>query len=183
MSNEKKYPDQCPKCLIQMERRKRDLGRLCRKCSMSETGLAYGEFRRANPTGLPQNVHDKNSKQRRFEKDPFEFRITRTFYACMARAKKQGVPFTICIQDLYDIFPKDNKCPVLNKEFEWGTKTHKDLSPSVDRIVPSKGYTKENIRFISYMANRIKNNATVEILERLLEYMKAKKWNPNSSST
>jgi hypothetical protein len=156
-----------------MERRKRDLGKICIKCSMSKIGTAHAQYRRENPTGLPQNVHDKNSRKRRFEQDPFQFRITRTFYACMARAKKQGVPFTISVQDLYDLFPKDNKCPILKKEFEWGTKTHKDLSPSVDRIIPSQGYCKDNIRFISYMANRIKNNATVEILENLLKYMKA----------
>jgi len=35
------------------------------------------------------------------------------------------------------------------------------------------GYVKGNIKFISYKANRIKNDSTVEILENLIKYMKS----------
>lgn len=156
-----------------MRRRKRDLGKFCTKCNMQKVGIAYGEKRRANPIKKSQKEYDKNSRKKRFEKNPFEFRIQRTFWACKHRAKKANVPFSITRQDLIDMFPADNLCPVLKIPFVWGTKNNKELSPSLDRMIPELGYVKGNIKFISYKANRIKNDSTVEILENLIKYMKA----------
>ena len=42
-----------------------------------------------------------------------------------------------------------------------------DDSPSLDRIVSSLGYVKGNIRVISYKANRVKSNATLEELRKV----------------
>jgi len=47
------------------------------------------------------------------------------------------------------------------------------MSPSIDRIIPSKGYVMGNVKFISYKANRIKNDSNIEILEKLINYMKS----------
>ena len=169
MANEKYYEEKCPTCNTAMRRRKRDLGKDCTKCTMRKIGLAHGEKRRENPSKQSYTEYRINS----FNKDPFKFRITRTFSSCKNRAKKYGIPFAITRQDLIDMFPIDNLCPVLKVPFVWGTKNSKELSPSVDRIIPKLGYVKGNIRFISYKANRIKNDATVEILENLIKYMKA----------
>jgi len=173
MTNDKYYEENCPTCNTPMRRRKRDLGKDCRKCLMRKVGLAHGEKRRANPVGKTQSEHDKNSRQRRFEKNPFEFRLKRTLQNCKSRAKRFNLPLTITLQDLIDMFPVDNLCPVLKVSFVWGTKDNKDLSPSVDRMIPELGYVKGNIKFISYKANRIKNDSTVEILENLIKYMKS----------
>ena len=40
-------------------------------------------------------------------------------------------------------------------------------SPSLDRIFPESGYTKGNVRVISWRANWIKNNSTIEEIEKL----------------
>jgi hypothetical protein len=42
-------------------------------------------------------------------------------------------------------------------------------SPSLDRIDPSKGYVKGNVRVISARANLLKNDATVGELTLVLE--------------
>jgi len=173
MTNEKYYEENCPTCNTPMRRRKRDLGKDCTKCTMQKVGFAYGEKRRSNPTTKTQKDYDKASRQRRFEKNPFEFRLKRTLCSCKVRAKKANVPFSITLQDLIDMFPADNLCPVLKVPFVWGTKDNKDLSPSLDRMIPELGYVKGNIKFISYKANRIKNDSTVEILENLIKYMKS----------
>jgi ribosomal protein L37AE/L43A len=172
MANEKLYKENCPKCNAPMQRRKRDLGKKCTKCAMSIIGKAYAEKRRANPIGKTQSEYDKKYRKNKLEANPFLYRLTRTLYSCKNRAKKSNVPFDITVQDLIDIFPKNNLCPVLKVPFVWGTKNNKELSPSVDRMIPELGYVKSNIKFISYKANRIKNDATMEILLNLITYMK-----------
>ena len=86
MTREKQYAENCPTCSIPMQRRKRDLGKDCRKCHMQKIGFAHGEFRRANPTSKSQSEYDKISRKKRFEKNPFEFRLQRTLWACKHRA-------------------------------------------------------------------------------------------------
>ena len=49
---------------------------------------------------------------------------------------------------------------------------HSDNSASVDRIDNTKGYVNSNICIISLRANRIKNDATREELEKIAKYMK-----------
>lgn len=65
--------------------------------------------------------------------------------------------FTIEVSDIK--IPE--KCPYLGVPF---VLLDKELAPSLDRIDSSKGYTSDNIRVISYKANRMKSNATVQEL-------------------
>jgi len=44
-----------------------------------------------------------------------------------------------------------------------------DYSASIDRIVPEKGYIKNNVQIISVKANIIKNNCILEELEFILK--------------
>jgi uncharacterized membrane protein YheB (UPF0754 family) len=173
MTNDKYYAENCPSCNKIMQRRKRDLGKNCINCNMSKVGKNYGKKRRANPTGKSQSEHRKNYIKRKFEKNPFEFRLARTLSSSKNRSKRYNVPFEITLQDLIDMFPADNLCPVLKEPFVWGTKSNKELSPSIDRMIPELGYVKNNIKFISYKANRIKNDSTIAILENLINYMKS----------
>lgn len=83
------------------------------------------------------------------------------------RCKKKGIPFDINAEDI--VIPAH--CPVYGIPLFWTDKIT-DNTPSVDRFNPMKGYTKDNICVISYAANRHKNNATIEQLERLVTWMK-----------
>jgi hypothetical protein len=81
-----------------------------------------------------------------------------------ARAKKQGIPFDLEESDV--VAPEC--CPVLGIKLERsGGLGRLDSSPSVDRIIPSLGYVKGNVVVISYRANRIKNDATLEELRKI----------------
>ena len=76
------------------------------------------------------------------------------------RARKAGLPCNLTIEDVS--IPA--MCPVLNIPIlRPGGKTCNN-SPSVDRIIPELGYVRGNVQVISYMANAMKRNATIDQL-------------------
>lgn len=92
--------------------------------------------------------------------------------AARKRAKDQGVAFNLEEHDI--IFPSN--CPVLGipiiLEKTNGPRHRTDNTPSLDRIKPLEGYIKGNVHVISWRANRLKNDASLEELEKIVEYMK-----------
>lgn len=79
-------------------------------------------------------------------------------------AKSRGIAFDIVKEDI--IIPLH--CPILNIPLYTGAHPkyypkHKNTA-SLDRIDSTKGYTKDNIWVISWLANRMKQNATHEEL-------------------
>lgn len=83
------------------------------------------------------------------------------------RAKEKGLDFNITIEDI--VIPE--VCPVLGIPIKVSSGKTDDTSPSLDRIDNTKGYVKGNVRVISFRANVIKNNATIEDIRKILEYM------------
>jgi len=81
------------------------------------------------------------------------------------RAKAKDVPFDLELSDV--VIPE--VCPVFGYTFNWEGKVT-DNSPTLDRLIPEKGYTKGNVRVVSHKANRIKNNATIEELRKVVEW-------------
>lgn len=84
-----------------------------------------------------------------------------------ARCVKEGLPFDLD----EEWFAKNTPtvCPVLGIDLDQGWR---DSVASVDKVIPSLGYIKENCRIISLKANRLKNNASVEDLEKIIAYIK-----------
>jgi hypothetical protein len=58
-------------------------------------------------------------------------------------------------------------CPVLGIPLKPGKGQATANSPSLDRIDPNGGYTRENTHVISHRANMIKNNATPDELAKV----------------
>lgn len=99
-------------------------------------------------------------------------RVRNTFESAKRRAKELGLPFSITMEHLLSIYPKDGNCPALGITMEWGGGiSGRDNSPSLDRRVPSAGYVCGNVRFISNRANMLKNNATADEMRRVAEYL------------
>ena len=74
-----------------------------------------------------------------------------------SRAKHDNLEFNIVLEDI--VIPEF--CPYLGTPIQMFDKQH---AASLDRIDSSRGYTKDNIQVISYLANRMKSNATEEQL-------------------
>jgi len=81
-----------------------------------------------------------------------------------ARCNQSGREFTITVQDIEKV--DTDVCPLLEIPIKRypisfggrGSKYQKPDSKSLDRIDPTKGYTPDNIRVISWRANGMLNN-------------------------
>ena len=91
----------------------------------------------------------------------------RIYTRAKSRAKQFGIPFNLEKSDI--VVP--DACPVLGLTIlhHQGRKGYHPNSPSIDKIKPDLGYVKGNVRIISARANLLKNNATVEELEAVLD--------------
>jgi hypothetical protein len=101
--------------------------------------------------------------------------VGRLVSAAKLRTAKSGVPFALAVTDLSEDGELPSVCPVLGIPLEVGQDEAggaTDNSPSIDQIIPGGGYVPGNVRIISWKANRLKSNATIEDLEAILAYMK-----------
>lgn len=84
------------------------------------------------------------------------------------RAMSKGYKFDLTIDDI--IIPRN--CPIMKKPLIVSTR----YSPSIDKIIPSLGYTKDNIKIISSLANSLKGDSSYEEMKvfsrNILKYMR-----------
>ena len=96
--------------------------------------------------------------------------FTHAVKGMVSRARSRGkFEVEITTRDILNIWPTDNKCPIMGTVFE--TVDHKEgtcrnTSPSLDRIDPDKGYVVGNIQVICNLANSMKQNASNKQLEK-----------------
>lgn len=89
------------------------------------------------------------------------------------RALQNGLSFTITIADL---LPLPTHCPALGLPLNYAGGSGKhggfhDPSASIDRIDSSRGYEPGNVRIVSWRANRIKADATINELRAIFFFM------------
>lgn len=84
------------------------------------------------------------------------------YHSAKKRAAVKGIEFTLELEDV----PQPIDCPVFGFGLDWssrkesGNKRPRYNAPSLDRLDPCLGYTKNNTVVISYMANVMKNNGS-----------------------
>lgn len=93
----------------------------------------------------------------------------RLYHSCKSRAKKASLPFNLDVKYLAELLDSTSTCPLLGIPFSEGRYTQ-----SVDKIVPELGYVKGNVWIVSYRANSIKNDATLEELQTIAEALAKK---------
>lgn len=114
----------------------------------------------------------RNANSKKKEKEDYKkmssYYIKNMWWRAKKRAEKNGIEFDILKEDI--VIPE--KCPVFGFDFVVGDgKGPSDKSPSLDRIDNRKGYVRGNIQVISFKANKMKNDCTLEDVEKLLCFM------------
>lgn len=116
-------------------------------------------------------IYRQKNKEIRSQKRKEDHRknpIPNMIQSSRERAKKKGIEHNLTNTDI--IIPK--VCPVLGIPIIVGEGKPTPNSPSIDRIDNTKGYTKDNIIIVSWRANDLKRNATIEELEKILVFYK-----------
>lgn len=88
------------------------------------------------------------------------------------RAHSAGLAFDLDIDYLIAL-PSDT-CPVFGTALAWcaGSKVRADDSPSLDKINPALGYVVGNVAWVSWRANRIKNDGTALEHEQIAQWIR-----------
>lgn len=105
----------------------------------------------------------KQMQKEWMEENPFYYFLNNARY----RAKQQNVPFDLKISDLRSMVIPE-VCPYLGIPIIKGRGKSSENSPSLDKIIPEKGYVVGNVEFISSRANRLKNDGSLEELEAIV---------------
>lgn len=159
--------------------------RICNTCenelSIEEFPLTDGKWRRRKcrsciTTDLRRTYktpkhrkYSRESKLRWRARDPLGHMLHRA----RASAKKHGVPFSLTKADLE---PAPSHCPILGLELVYSAVprgTSRNNAASLDRFIPELGYVPGNCSIISYRANTIKNDGSIEELQAILDWMKS----------
>jgi hypothetical protein len=125
--------------------------------------------------GYFRNETDKKWREKNREKlnrERASYNATRNHItllnASKVTARKRGVPHSITAEDI--VIP--NVCPVLGIYIVRQNGLRTDNSPSIDRIRPELGYVKGNVIVVSWRANRLKQDASIDELIKIYNFYK-----------
>ena len=123
------------------------------------------EYRKKNKEKRSQQnkVLYQSSRKIKFTNDPQHY----LWYVARTRSRKNGIEFTITKEDI--IIPE--VCPILGMPLTKGD-GYLPNAMSLDRVDNNKGYIPGNVRVISRQANMLKSSLTIDILEKIIHYIK-----------
>ena len=135
--------------------------KVCNKCSQE---LPLDAFHNNNKWGAkrPDCKACSNAHRKALRKADPRHRLVQH---AKKRARDKGIEFAITVEDV--TIP--DTCPLIGISVFVNDDKIGDNSPSLDRIDNSKGYIPGNVMVVSYKANRMKSNATLEELKLLVE--------------
>jgi hypothetical protein len=141
-----------------------------------ESATKNAERKRRHYTENREAILERNKKYKLDNPDKVEeWRANeppeqRLLNGARRRAKERNQFCDITIDDIK--IPE--YCPVLGIKLERGKGTILRGSPTLDCFKPERGYVPGNVFVISYKANTMKNDATIEDVEKLLVWMRSK---------
>lgn len=101
-----------------------------------------------------------------YRNHPAEYLLRRA----KTRATRRGIEFHLTLDD---VLPLPAVCPVFGTPLTNSDGHQNPNAYSLDRIDNTKGYVPGNVAVMSYRANRLKNDATPEDLQAILDWMRS----------
>jgi hypothetical protein len=124
------------------------------------------QYRKTNSARLKlQHADDYQRNRKRYLAKNTEWRKNNL---AQMRAKSAGLAFNITVADI--MIP--THCPVLGLKLVGVKGKRVPTAPSLDRFDNKLGYVKGNVRVISWRANMLKRDGTLEEFEKIVAYMR-----------
>lgn len=106
------------------------------------------------------------------DRDNYRYKDTfyRQYLARKQNSKRLGIPFDIQFSEI----ETPTHCPVLGIKLNYGwsgEKCRDDTKATIDKLVPELGYVKGNVFVISWRANKLKSNMSLEELRLIIKYI------------
>ncbi len=128
--------------------------------------------------------HRYNLTKERADKDIVSYRAKALYNAAKSRAKSKNIPFSLDYEWLKSKI-ENGVCECTGIAFYLKPYTKREdyckvhpFSPSIDQIIPSKGYTKDNCQIVCDQFNKMKNDNSMEttlfLAERFVNFQKNK---------
>lgn len=164
----------CPKCKCAVD----ENTTCCKDCQYKFKIIVQERRDNARKNGLciycfKQKINDEKNLGCKLclEKRDKRTTVDKLFTQAKARAKRTNRSFNIEKKDI--ILPEC--CPIFGVKLMTNKKHCEPNSYSLDRVDSSIGYIKGNIQVISHRANQIKNDATLDELKLLVNYLESLK--------
>jgi hypothetical protein len=113
----------------------------------------------------------KNTKVKARNEKPWKRLIVLARHRC----KKSGMEFNITEEYIESIWT--DRCPVFGVPYCNSLREDPDYNmhwlPTIDRIDSSKGYVIGNVMIMSFRANSLKKDATVDELQKLVNFLES----------
>ena len=150
--------------------------KICSKCKIEKPASAFTP-RPNRPAGLYSQCKQCKGRassqryQKRRQQDPISLWVMNTRSRAADRARRMGIFFDLVLGDVRAALNQTgNHCAYCDTLFNFrGTIQNRARSPSLDRILPSLGYSANNIVVVCYRCNQIKSDATPEELTRIAD--------------
>lgn len=137
----------------------------CKNCSAKEFAKYFVTENYKERLKKYQNQRSELKKD-----NPISVWVKNVYNRAKKSSKTKGIEFSITkdwlLENVTDV------CPLLGIKLDYTRSVVTDQSASLDRKNSFLGYTPENCKVISFKANRIKNNATYEEIEKIAKNMK-----------
>lgn len=134
------------------------ISKICPKCGEMKTRQEYGK-----DDWICRQCQVNRNREYRL-KDIKKYLLS----TAKRRARIKGYEFTITTND----FEVPERCPILNLPLAFNLGGQANTSPTLDRIINEIYYVPGNVQVISWRANKLKGDGTIEELEAILSNMK-----------
>jgi hypothetical protein len=150
--------------------------KVCSKCKVDKLAEEY-EPRPERPCGIRSDCKKCRSKRvsiryaRRRAEEPVALWRQNAYARAKERAKKNYLDFDLLKSDVVKALEEyDHRCAYCGVALDFQSSMEdRWASASIDRVIPSLGYTANNIVVSCYRCNATKNNVSPEELVTLAE--------------